>query len=210
MTRTRRVALLCQILVTAGALSGQDRGKTQAATKKAPAGAVQATTQAAADDPAYVIGPQDVLDISIWKEPDFSRVVPVRPDGRISLPLLDDIQASGLTPTQLAALISAKLRKFVTQPQVTVIVTQINSQRIYVIGEVNRPGPVFYLPGMTVLQALSTSGGFSQFANEKAVYVLRKENGREVRMPFNYKDAIRGESSGQNITLKSGDTIVVP
>jgi polysaccharide biosynthesis/export protein len=162
------------------------------------------------EDPPYLIGPEDVLDISVWKEPDFSRAVPVRPDGKISLPLLNDIQASGSTPLQLAGLISSMLRKYVTQPQVTVIVTQINSKRIYIIGEVNHPGPISMLPGMTVLQALSSSGGFTQFANEKGIYILRKEDGREVRYPFNYKDAIRGQSLDRNIVLKPGDTIVVP
>jgi polysaccharide biosynthesis/export protein len=162
------------------------------------------------EESTYVIGPEDVLDISVWKEPDFSRAVPVRPDGQISLPLLGDIKAAGLTPSQLAVLITGMLHKYVTQPQVTVIVNQINSRRVYVLGEVNRPGPVSMVPGMTVLQALSSAGGFTQFAKPKGIYVLREENGKEVRYPFNYKQAIRGESVGQNIILKPGDTVVIP
>jgi polysaccharide biosynthesis/export protein len=162
------------------------------------------------DDPAYLIGPQDVLDISVWKEPEISRVVPVRPDGKISLPLIRDIQAAGLTPMQLERLVAERLQKFVTDPQVTVIVTQINSQRIYILGEVTRAGSFTLLPNMTVLQALSGAGGFSQFANLKAIYVTRLENGKQVKYPFNYKEVVNGQNPGQNIVLKTGDTIVVP
>ncbi len=165
---------------------------------------------AATKDPNYVIGPQDVLNISVWREPDISRTVPVRPDGRISLPLLNDVQAAGLTPMQLAAPITERLRKYLADPQVTVIVTEINSQRIYILGEVNRAGTYPLLPNMTVLQALSSAGGFSQFADLKNIYVVRDGNGKQVKFPFNYKEVIKGRKSEQNIPLKSGDTIVVP
>ncbi len=163
----------------------------------------------AATDSSYIIGPQDVLDISVWKEPDFTRVAPVRPDGKISLPLINDVQAAGLTPVQLGASLAVMLKKYLTQPQVTVIVTQINSRRVYVLGEVNHPGPIPLLPGLTVLQALASAGGFNQFANQKKIYVLRTEGGKETRYLFNYKNAIRGDMK-QNILLQVGDTIVVP
>lgn len=162
------------------------------------------------DDPAYVIGPADVLDISVWKEPEVSRTVPVRPDGNISLPLLNDVHAAGLTPTQLAAQITGRLNKYVTNPQVTVIITVINSQRIYILGEVVRAGAYPLLPGMTVLQALSSAGGFTQFANTKDICLLREENGKHMKYLFNYKDVINGDKSEQNTALKAGDTIVVP
>jgi polysaccharide export outer membrane protein len=164
----------------------------------------------ATTDPNYVIGDQDVLDISVWKEPEVSRVVPVRPDGKISLPLLNDVQAAGLTPSQLAAEITESLKKYVTSPQVTVIVTTINSQRVYILGEVTRPGAFPMLPGMTVMQGLSSAGGFTAFAKMKSIYVLRNENGKKVKYPFNYKEAINGKNSEQDIQLKAGDTIVVP
>jgi polysaccharide biosynthesis/export protein len=163
-----------------------------------------------ADDPNYVIGPQDVLNVSVWKEPDVTRTVPVRPDGKISLPLLNDVKAAGLTPAQLAAKITDSLKKYVSDPQVTVIVTEVNSQRIYILGEVNRAGAYSLLPGMTVLQALSSAGGFTQFANVKNIYLLREENGKQTRHPFNYKEIVNGNKSEQNIVLKTGDTIVVP
>jgi polysaccharide biosynthesis/export protein len=175
----------------------------------APADATAATKPATAD-PNYVIGGQDVLDISVWKEAELTRIVPVRPDGRISLPLLNDVQAAGLTPTQLATQITESLKKYVTNPQVTVIVTQINSQRIYILGEVTRAGAYPLLPNMTILQGLSSAGGFTQFANLKKIYMFRMENGKQVKHPFNYKEVISGKASDENVALKPGDTIVVP
>jgi len=161
-------------------------------------------------DPSYVIGPEDLLDISVWKEPDLTRTVPVRPDGKISLPLLDDVQAAGQTPTQLAAQVTESLKKYVTGPQVTVIVTAINSQRIYLLGEVTRAGAYPLLPAMTVLQALSSAGGLTQYARAQKIYVLREGDGGQVKLPFDYKDFLKGGNPGQNVVLKVGDTIVVP
>ena len=181
-------------------ISGQSASSAQAAAAKKPA----------TDDPNYIIGAQDVLDISVWKEPELTRAVPVRPDGKISMPLLNDIKAAGLTPLQLGAEITAGLKKFVTDPQVTVIVTTINSQRVYILGEVNRAGAYPLLPNMTVLQALSSAGGFTQYANLKKIYVLRIEDGKQVKHPFNYKDVLAGKASDQNIFVQAGDTIVVP
>jgi polysaccharide biosynthesis/export protein len=186
----------------------QEPAANQKPVKAAAAAGVVA--KPATDDPNYVIGAQDVLDISVWKEPEVSRTVPVRPDGKISLPLLNDVQAAGLTPAQLAAQLTESLKKFVANPQVTVIVTIINSQRIYILGEVGRAGAYPLLPGMTILQALSSGGGFTQFANTKKIYLLRQENGKQVKFPFNYKEVIGGRNPEQNIPLKAGDTIVVP
>jgi polysaccharide biosynthesis/export protein len=186
-----------------------NQGTTAAGDTAAQAPARTAHT-AATNDANYVIGPQDVLDIDVWKESELSRSVPVRPDGKISLPLLNDVQASGLTPTQLATEITERLKKFVTDPQVTVIVTQINSQRVYVLGEVSRPGAYPLLPGMNVLQALSAAGGFTMFANTKKVYVLREQGGKQTKLTFNYKDVIDGKHTEENVVLRAGDQIVVP
>jgi polysaccharide biosynthesis/export protein len=166
--------------------------------------------KAATEDPNYMIGAQDVLDISVWKEPELTLSVPVRPDGKISIPLLNDVQAAGLTPTQLAMRITTDLKKFVTNPQVTIIVTQINSQRIYILGEVSRAGAYPLLPQMTMLQALSSAGGFTQFANLKKIYMFRVEDGKQVKYPFNYKDVVNGKRPDENVILRAGDTIVVP
>jgi len=159
--------------------------------------------------PDYVIGADDVLRISVWKEPDLSEVLPVRPDGKISMPLLNDIQAAGLTPLQLRDSITEKLKKFVTDPRVTVVVTAMNSQRVFVTGEVTHSGPITLLPHMTMLQVLGQAG-LTQFANVKGIYLLRNENGRQVKLPFNYKEVVKGNHPEQNIALKPGDTVVVP
>jgi len=158
----------------------------------------------------YVISPGDVLAVQVWKEPEVSTTVPVRPDGKISLPLLNDVQAAGLTATALTADLTDRLKKYISDPQVTVIVTQVNSQRFYITGEVNRGGTYPLEPGMTVLQGLSSAGGFTPFANLKKIYVLRKVNGTQQKFPFNYKDVVKGKETEQNIVLQPGDTIVVP
>jgi len=195
------------------AFAQQISAKTQSSDKASLVGNGNGSTEpdsASPIDPNYVIGPQDTLDISVWKEPDLTRTVPVRPDGKISLPLLDDVQAGGLTPAQLKAEITQRLKKYFTDPRVTVTVTTIASQRIYVLGEVTRAGAYPLIPGMTLLQALSSSGGFTQFANTRNIYLLRVENGKQVKHPFNYKDVVNGKNTAQNTVLKAGDTIVVP
>jgi polysaccharide biosynthesis/export protein len=171
--------------------------------------AVSVTTAPVLPAPIYEIGPNDVLHISVWKEPDLTISVPVRSDGMISVPLLNDVQASGLTPMQLAALLTEKLKHYVTSPRVTVVVTQTNSHRIYVVGEVLHSGPMPLLHEMTALQALATAG-LTQFANTKRIYILRTDNGKTQKIPFNYKRVIQGEDMSQNIVLKSEDTLVVP
>jgi len=204
MTRVVRLAML--LLIATGAAAAQPQADK---SKANPAGATN-PPRSATNDPNYVIGPSDELTINVWKEADLSKVIPVRPDGKISLPLLNDIQAAGQTPMQLASAITEKLSKFVNNPQVTVIVTAINSQRVYVLGEVARAGAYPMLPDMTVLQAISSAGGLSQFAKQKDIYVLRMDNGHQQRFPFDYKQVIRGQKTDENIVLKPGDTVVVP
>ena len=181
-----------------------------AQSRPAPSANQALPANTVATDPDYKIGPQDMLRIDVWKEPDISRIVPVRPDGKITLPLVNDVQASGLTTNQLAAKIAEGLKKYITSPQVTVGVTEINSRKFFVSGEVARPGAFPLLPNMTVLQALSSAGGFTQFAREKKIYILRMEDGKQVKHPFNYKDVISGKNVEQNIILEGGDIIVVP
>jgi polysaccharide export outer membrane protein len=198
----------------AGGTQARNEGRTAQDTREEVRGAKVDTGLTAAsragEDPAYKIGPQDLLKIDVWKEEQLTRTVPVRPDGKITLPLLNDVQAAGLTPMELAGVISDQLKKYITNPQVTVSVTEINSRRVYVTGEVSKSGAYTLLPHMTVLQALSSSGGFTQFARVKNIYVLRTENGKQVKMPFNYREAVRGKNPEQNIELLPGDVIVVP
>jgi polysaccharide export outer membrane protein len=194
-------------LMSIGAWAQQDPSDDNAAKPEKMAAPENHTVPGVPSD--YVIGADDTLRITVWKEPDMNATLPVRPDGKISLPLLDDVQAAGMTPMQLAASIKEKLKKYISDPRVTVVVTAMNSQRIYVLGEVTHTGAMALLPHMTMLQALS-SAGFTQFANLKAIYLLRTVDGQQVKMKFNYKDAIKGRDTQQNIVLKPGDTIVVP
>jgi polysaccharide export outer membrane protein len=189
--------------------SRKAKGNTTTAAKNANNGS-EAVVQPATSDPSYVIGADDVLNVSVWKEPEITETVPVRPDGKISLPLLNDVQAAGLTPMQLATNITNRLKKYLENPQVTVIVTQINSQRYYIMGEVLRAGAYPLLPGMTILQALSGAGGFTPYAKLSDIYLLRTVDGRQVKFPFNYKDVLKGQSTDQNKVLKAGDTVIVP
>jgi polysaccharide export outer membrane protein len=195
-----------RMLVGIGCLLG---GLLAGAQDSAPAKNPAPPAQLPQVSPTYVIGPADTLFVSVWKEPDLTNSLPVRADGMISMPLLNDVQAAGLTPMGLGASITEKLKKFIADPHVTVVVTQMNSQRIYITGEVTHTGAVNLLPDMTVLQALA-GAGFSQFANTKGIYVLRNEKGAQKRYPVNFKKLVKGEAAEQNILLKPGDTIVVP
>lgn len=188
----------------------QDAQDKKEEAKDAKAPVTPAPTAAGAEDPSYRIGAQDLLRVDVWREDQLTRTVPVRPDGKITLPLLNDVQAAGMTPMELASYIREELKKFITNPQVTVSVSEINSRRIYVNGEVSRSGAYPMLPHMTILQALSGSGGFTPFARVKNIYILRMQDGKSVKIPFNYKEAIKGKNPEQNIELQPGDTIVVP
>ena len=195
-------------LVCAPLFAQDSKAKPKKSDSPAPPAAVQST--AGESDDEYVIGGQDTLNISVWRENDFSGPVIVRPDGKVTMPLLGDMQAAGLTPMQLATSITDKLRKYVAEPRVTVVVTQMNSQRFYIMGEVGRGGAFPLQARTTVLQALASAGGFTELADTKKIYVLRKENGKEIKYPFNYKEVIKGNHREQNIIVKPGDTIVVP
>ncbi len=204
------VALAAVLAVPAYAQKETPKSNNQDNRGSAPStNAGQAQPAPANTDAAYVIGPSDELSISVWHQPELTLTVPVRPDGMISLPLLNDVQAAGKTPAQLRTEITEKLTKFDKDPQVTVIVAAMNSQRVYVTGYVARAGAYAMLPGMTVLQAISSAGGFTLFANQGNIIILRTENGKQLRLPFNYKDVISGKKTDQNIVLKPGDTIVV-
>jgi len=209
MIYTKRIILAGAVLLVFGAMASNGQAQNPTPDTAKPVAPAK-SSPVAANDPDYKIGPQDVLTITVWKEPDVSREVPVRPDGKISLPLLNDVEAAGLTPMQLANSLTESLKKFISSPQVTVIVKEINSRRVYVIGEVVRAGTFPLLPKMTVLQIVSSCGGFTQFANPKKMYVLRTKDGKQTKIPFNYKEVVSGRNPEQNIELQPGDTVVVP
>ena len=159
----------------------------------------------------YQIGAGDELQISVWKEPDASvPAVVVRPDGRISMPMLKEVSVAGLTPTDAEKMITEQLVNFISSADVTVIVKAINSKKIYVVGGVKKEGPIPYTYRMTILQALSEAGGLSDYAKKKKIYVLRHENGRNYKLPFDYDAALRGEKMELNVPLLPGDTLVIP
>ena len=210
MRRMRRILLVIVVMGLALQVFGQAPSRDgKDNSDKNPAAADQSGLPASSVPASYVIGPEDTLHVSVWKEPDLTETVPVRSDGKISMPLLNDVQAAGLTPSKLADSITQQLKKYLADPRVTVVVTGMNSQKIYVLGEVTHTGAMPLTPDMTVLQAIA-SAGFTQFANTKGIYVLRTENGKQLKLPFNYKQVIKGEDIKQNIVLKPGDTIVVP
>lgn len=207
MTRCYQILLLVIVLAISLKIGGHAQDSS---AQQPPADAKKALVPPPITDPTYVIGPQDGLNINVWKEPELSESVQVRPDGKVSVPLLNDVEAAGLTAMQLSAKITEGLKKYVTDPRVTVSVTAINSRRVYVLGEVGHPGGFGLLPDMTVMQAISDAGGLTQFAHGKKIYVLRKEGDKQVKYPFNYTKALKGEDPEQNFPLKSGDTVVVP
>jgi polysaccharide export outer membrane protein len=174
----------------------------------APDAATAAASATSATD-SYLIGASDVLTVTVWREPTFSGSVLVRPDGMISLSLLGDIQAAGMTPLQLADEISEKLKKFIQDPKVSVVLTQINSKKIFLLGEVAKKGPVDMTPGMTLLEAIASGGGLTDFANSRKIYILRDKAGKQEKIPVQYKDALKGKGEF-NVVLQPGDTIVVP
>jgi polysaccharide export outer membrane protein len=207
MKKVMKLACLALLGLATISLWAQNENTDDSAAKAEKA--VPAAQPPAEVPSDYVIGADDTLRITVWKETDLNVTLPVRPDGKISLPLLDDVQAAGLTPMQLGASIKEKLKKYISDPRVTVVVAAMNSQRIYVLGEVTHTGAMPLMPHMTMLQALS-SAGFTQFANLKAIYLLRTQDGQQTKIRFNYKDAIKGKDTQQNIVLRPGDTIVVP
>ncbi len=181
--------------------------KAQKPSKNADASVASAKPH----DDSFIIGADDVLAINVWKEPEVSRSVPVRSDGKISLPLAGEVQAAGETPRQLELEIARRLQSYISEPEVTVIVQQINSQKFNILGQVAKPGSYPLANSPTVLDAIALAGGFRDFAKKKSIYVLRQNpGGGQVRLPFNYKEIVKGNSPDQNVKLQPRDTIVVP
>jgi polysaccharide export outer membrane protein len=160
-------------------------------------------------DPNYILGTDDGIMVHVWKEPTISGPLVIRPDGRISLPLVGDLPAAGMTPMALASEIAINLKKFINDPSVTVTVTAVNSRKIFFIGEVVRSGPVPLTREMTMLQAISAAGGLTPYANKHKIYILRGEKGKQLKIPFDYTKALK-QGNQQGIALLPGDTIVVP
>jgi polysaccharide export outer membrane protein len=170
----------------------------------------QAQAEVAADSENYIIGAEDILYIHIWKEENLSRTVPVRRDGIISLPLVDEIKAEGLTPLQLKEILAQRFKEFIGDPNITVMVMEANSFKIYVSGQIRNPGVYRLRSETSILQIIPMVGGFTDWANQKKILIIRKEDGKEKRITINYKKIVSGEAPGSNIILKPGDAIIVP
>ena len=208
----RRTAWLAACVLLSGCLWAQSGAAAPAAgsNSEQPSQGGTANSQKSLHDD-YVIGPEDVLAINVWKEPEISRSVPVRLDGAISLPLVGEVQAGGKTPMQLEREITKKLQAYISEPEVAVIVQEMRSKRFNILGQVEKPGSYLLANSTTVLDAIALAGGFRDFAKEKSIYVLRKNpDGTELRLRFNYKDVIKGKNIEQNIRLEPRDTVVVP
>jgi polysaccharide export outer membrane protein len=205
---------VCSIVATLTiclAPSGNAQTKNVTNASNAPTASSTSSNEAAKYSDDFLIGPGDVLAINVWKEAEISRIVPVRPDGRISLPLIGELQSSGQTPKQLEAEITKRLKDFVADPSVTVVVQEIRSQKFNVLGMVTHPGSYPLAKPMTVVDAIATAGGFRDFAKQRDIYVLRHDpSGKQTRLPFNYKDVIKGLHPEQNVELQTSDTVVVP
>jgi polysaccharide export outer membrane protein len=222
MRAVRRNIWLAIILFCAIGAFAQAPAKSDANT---PDTSIAATTEAARPKLApdktpvrtptelpdqFVAGESDVLRISVWKEPDLSQTVVVSPDGSISLPLLKDVKVAGLTPVAIENLLAEKLKVYITSPQVTVTVQEIRSRKVYITGEITRPGTYPLLTPMTVLQIISEAGGFTPFARRNKIYLLRREGSNQKRYDFDYPKVVHGVNPEQNIMLRPGDTVVVP
>ena len=207
-----KLGVLCVIAIAVQGIYCQAQSNAPATGANPPAtGANLPAPSVSAPDTAdtYVIGPADMLSVTVWKEPTLSGSLLVRPDGMVSLPLVGDVLASGSTPNQLKDQIAEKLKKFVQAPNVTVVVSQIRSKNIYFMGEVGRKGPIEMTSGMTLLEAIGSAGGLTEFANTKKIYILRDVAGVRQKIPVRYKEALKGDRT-LDLALKPGDTIVVP
>jgi polysaccharide biosynthesis/export protein len=209
--RRNLVLFLCLLLIPAAVVAQSAAAvpsdkSTEKSSEKPPENA-----RSGHSDTSYVIGVNDVIAVSVWKEPDISRSVPVRSDGKISLPLAGEMQAAGETPRQLEQEIIKRLQSYISEPEVTVIVTDSKSQKVNILGMVARPGEYLLTSSTTVLDAIAMAGGFKDFAKQKSMYVLRQAaDGTQQRLPFNYKEVIKGKNPEQNIRLQAGDTVVIP
>jgi polysaccharide export outer membrane protein len=194
-----------------GVTDAQGSGSAVPAPAKTPQGVRPVIAGEIVPPPGYLIGPEDVLTVVFWREKDLSvESATVRPDGKITLPLLNDVHATGLTPDQLREQIQTAAGKYVTDPTVTVVVTKINSRKVFITGQVTRPGQYPLTGPTTVMQLIAIAGGVQEFANAKKILIMRAEGGQQVAKPFNYQDVLNGKNLTQNIELQPGDTIIVP
>jgi polysaccharide export outer membrane protein len=217
MKANHAIMVAAVLVAICGSMPGQAPAKADATPGPAPGGSPASLpisdtpSTIKPNDSGYVIGNGDLLSINVWKEAEVSRSLPVISDGKNSLPLVGEVQATGRTPLQLEEEISKKLRDYITDPEITVMVQQINSEKYNILGQVAKPGSYSLALTTSVLDAIATAGGFRDFAKKKGIYILRRSaTGGETRIPFNYQDVIKGKRPEQDIRLLPNDTVVVP
>ena len=210
-TRTATIIIAISSLASLTLATASARGIPRAQAHEAASADSSDKSVPSSSDPEYVIGTQDLLAINVWHEPELSRSVPVRPDGKISMPLVGDLEVRGLTPRMVQAQLTKQLEAYIRKPEVTVIVQEANSHKFFVMGEVQRPGAYPLTSSMTVLDGLATAGGFKDFAKVNKIVILRTlADGSRERLSFQYKQAIKGGKSSPALQLMPGDTVIVP
>jgi len=206
---SRRIVILMVFTVLSVSVSAQAQTKPVISEQTPQASAANPAPAATVVPPGYVIGADDLLSIRFWSDTQLSADVVVRPDGKISIPLLNDVQAAGLTPEQLNATLEKAASKYIAEPDATVIVREVRSRKVYVLGQVAHPNPVALNTDMNVLQVLTAVGGLLEYADKGNIIIVRNENGRERRFKFNYNEVVKGSKTQLNILLQSGDTVIV-
>ena len=209
MTRlgtSRCIVLMVTLTCRAASAGAQQVERTASPTTAATPGAAAA----AAPPPGYVIGPADVLSVVFWRDKEMSAEVTVRPDGKISLPLLNEIYAAGFTPEQLRDTVTKAAERYIDDPNATVVVKEINSRKVFITGSIEKPGTFTLAGPMTVLQLIAMAGGLKEYADKSKIVILRSENGKSTGFQFNYKQVVEQKKMSQNIELKPGDTVIVP
>jgi polysaccharide export outer membrane protein len=207
--RTAKIALFASIFSCAPGWA-QSPGSNLKPPESTAASDTSKSPSASVRPQEYLVGESDVLNVNVWKEPEVTQTVVVRTDGYISLPLINEVKVSGMTPVQIQDLIATKLKAYMTSPQVTVTVTEIRSKRAFITGEVARPGGYSLNTETSVLQLIAQAGGLTAYAKRENITVLRFENGKQQRLPFRYKEVVQGKNTEQNVALRPGDIVVVP
>lgn len=209
MLRFVLTAIAAATISSAVAAQQEKTAATKNLTREATATSGVSTPPVITAD--YRIGEGDIISVSVWREADASApMAVVRPDGKVSLPLIKELYIAGMTPAEAETAVARQLSAFINKPEVAVVVREIHSKRVYVVGAAKKEGPVPYTYRMTVLQAISEAGGLTDYAKRKKIYVLRTENGKQRKLPFNYDAVVKGEQMDRNVELQPGDTLVIP
>jgi polysaccharide export outer membrane protein len=206
----QRSLIIAGLVILAAAVPAVSQTSNPSITQPAMPNAHAAASPTLKPPPDYVIGPDDVVSVEFWRDKDLSTEAVVRPDGKISVPLLNDVAAAGLTPDQLRQALMIDARRFVEDPNITIVIKQINSRKVFITGQVEKPGSFPLKVPTTVVQLIAMAGGLREYADVKRIFIVRNDAGGQTTRPFNYSEVLNGKNLAQNIELKPGDTVIVP